>query len=68
MYRKENTLSTISFKDDNVLKIIKPLNLNKAHGHDDISLRLIQTSSAKVVKPLSIIFPNCIQYGLFPNC
>ena len=38
MYRTENRLSTISFKDD-VLKIIKSLNINKAHGHDAISIK-----------------------------
>ena len=42
MYRAENRLSTISFKDEDVLKIIKSLNTNKAHGHDDISIRLLQ--------------------------
>ena len=67
MYRTENRLSTISFKDEDVLKIIKSLNINKAHGHDDISIRLLQICGAEVVKPLSLIFKNCIQYGIFPN-
>ena len=67
IYRTENRLSTISFKDEDVLKIIKSLNINKAHGHDDISIRLLQICGAEVVKPLSLIFKNCIQYGIFPN-
>ena len=67
MYGSENGLSTISFKDEDVLKIIKSLNINKAHGHDDISIRLLQICGAEVVKPLSLIFKNCIQYGIFPN-
>ena len=67
MYRAENRLSTISFKDEDVLKIIKSLNINKAHGHDDISITLLQNSVAEVVKPLSLIFKNCIQYRIFPN-
>ena len=67
MYRTENRLSTISFKNEDVLKIIKSLNINKAHGHDDISIRLLQICGAEVVKPLSLIFKNCIQYGIFPN-
>ena len=66
MYRTENGLLTISFKDD-VAKIIKSLNINKAHGHDDISIRLLQICGAEVVKPLSLIFKKCIQYGIFPN-
>ena len=67
MYRTENRLSTISFKDEDIPKIIKLLNINKAHGHDDISVRLLQICRAEVVKPLSLIFINCIQYGIFPN-
>ena len=51
MYRTENRLSTISFKDEDVLKIIKSLNINKAHGHNDISIRLLQICGAAVVKP-----------------
>ena len=61
MYRTENRLSTISFKDEGVLKIIKSLNINKARGHDDISIRLLQICGAEVLKPLSLIFKNCIQ-------
>ena len=61
MYRTENRLSTISFKDEDVLKIIKSLNINKAHDYDDISIRLLQICGAEVVKPLSLIFKNCIQ-------
>ena len=67
IYRTENRLSTISLKNEDVLKIIKSLNINKAHGLDDISITLLQNSVAEVVKPLSLIFKNCIQYGIFPN-
>ena len=56
MYRTENRLSAISFKDEDVMKIIKSLDINKAHGHDNISIRLLQNCGAEVVKPLSFIF------------
>ena len=36
---QEKGFTIVSFKDEDVLKIIKPLNVNKAHGHDDISNR-----------------------------
>ena len=29
--------------------------------------KLLQFCGAEVVKPLSLIFKNCIQYGVFPN-
>ena len=67
MHRTEKWLSTISFKDEDVLKIMTSLNVNKNHGHDDISIRLLQTCSAELMKTLSFIFENCIQYKIFPN-
>ena len=56
MYRTEKWLSTISFKDEDVLKIITSLNVNKNHGHDDISIRLLQICGAELMKTLSFIF------------
>ena len=67
MYRTENRLSTINFRDEDVLKIIKSLNINKAHSHDDNSIRLLQICGAEVMIPLSLIFKNCILYGDFPK-
>ena len=66
-YRTENKLSTISFKDEDVLKIIKSLNINKVHDRDDIFIRLLQICGAEVMKPLSLIFKNFIQDRIFPN-
>ena len=52
MYRADNGLSTISFKDEDVMNILKLLNVkNKTHSHDDVSIRLLQICGAEVVKP-----------------
>ena len=48
-------------------KIIRSLNNNKAHGHDNISFRMIKICDEAIVKPLSIIYKNCIDNGIFPN-
>ena len=40
--RINNLLSTISFTKDDSAKIIKNLNLNKAHGYDMISIRMLK--------------------------
>ena len=37
-----SNLSVTNFTDDDILKIIRSLNINKAHGHDDISIRMIK--------------------------
>ena len=60
-------LSLFSFNEAVILKIINALNINKAHEHDDISIRMIKLCSKSVVKPLLIIFNNCIDTGTFPD-
>ena len=49
------------------MKIIKSLNVNKAHGHDDVSIGMIKLCGQSIVKPLLIIFKNCIDNGIFPD-
>ena len=61
-------LSSINLNTVDILKIIKSLNVNKAHGHDDISrwyfpLKYCQS----FVKSLSIIFKNSVDNGVFPD-
>ena len=60
-------LSSINFNNVDIFKIIKSLNANKVHGHDDISIRMIKLCDQSIVKPLSIIFKNCIEDGIFPD-
>ena len=38
----QSRLSYINFNEDEILKIIRALNIHKAHGHDDISIRMIK--------------------------
>ena len=42
------------------------LNVNKARGHDDISLRMIKICYSALVEPLSTIFNNSLKTGTFP--
>ena len=61
------SLSSISFNDQDILNVIHSLNINKAHGFNDLSIRLLKICDSSIVKPLSIIFKNCLQSGSFPN-
>ena len=61
-----NSVSNVS-EDQDILKITRSLNYNKVHGYDDISIRLLKICDSSIVKPLSIIFKNCLQTGTFPN-
>ena len=51
-------------KDTN---IIRSLNEDKAHGHDNISIRITKIFDTVIVEPLSIIFNNCINQSMFPD-
>ena len=40
-YLTDNRLSSESFSQDEIAKMIQNLDLNKAHGHDNISIRML---------------------------
>ena len=50
-----------------LLKIIRDLDISKAHGFDDILIRMVKLCDDSPVKPLSIIFQKCIHSGVFPD-
>ena len=60
-------LSSFQLNHQDILKIIRALHVNKAYGCDDISIRLIKICDQSVVKPLSIIYQNCLNTGTFPD-
>ena len=60
MYKTNKRLFVLNIKKNDILKIIRKLNVNKAHGHDDISIRMLKICDSVITEPLSIIFKNCI--------
>ena len=63
----DNVLEDVSFSENDIENIIKALNPKKAHGWDDISIRMIKMSSECITKPLFTIYTNCINKGIFPD-
>ena len=59
--------TSIKFVNNDILTIIKSLNINKAHGHDGISVRMIKMCDESMVQPLSLIFRDCIDTGVYPD-
>ena len=41
IYLTQSRLVSLNFNEDEILKIIRALNSHKAHGYDDISIRII---------------------------
>ena len=57
--------SNFNFADDEILKIIRAPDINKAHGHDEISVIMIKICHGAIIEPLVLIYKNCIENGTF---
>ena len=66
-YITDSKLSSLQFEDKVVIKKIRSLDINKAYRHDDISIRMLKIYNLAIVKPLSIIFRNCMNHSIFPD-
>ena len=53
----EKCIRSITFSESDVIKIIRALDVNKAHGHDNISVRMIK------VYPVENIRKKCPNFG-----
>ena len=45
-------LSSVDIKESDILNILKSLDANKAHGHNDISIRMLKKSQKSLLKRL----------------
>ena len=54
----QSRLVSLGFKKDEILKIIRALNIHKTQGHDDISIRMIKICKKSLLKPLILLFQN----------
>ena len=66
-FATEQKLSTFEFCTDDIVKIVKSLDPNKAHGHDEITIQLIKLCTSSIAKPLSFLFSNCFENQCFPK-
>ena len=55
-YLTNNRLSSITFSQEDIAKTIQNLDPGKAHGHDNISIRMLKICGSAIYKPLAIIF------------
>ena len=63
-YLTQTRLSWITFSAEDIAKIlefIQNLDHNKAHGHDQVSIRMLKLFSTSICKPLEIIFYRCLE-------
>ena len=58
---------SLDFNEGEILKIIRNLNINKTHGHDEISIRMIKICDKSLLKPLIILFENSIKSSCYTD-
>ena len=66
-YKTDNSLSAVNFSIDDITKILQNLDPNKAHGHDKISIRMLQLCGNSICKPLELIFQQIMESSSFPS-
>ena len=66
-YIANTKLSSIKFENKDIINIIRSLSVGKAHGHDNISIRMLKICDSAIVEPLSILFNNCLNQSIFPD-
>ena len=65
LFYTQNRLKDFDIDCGKILKLIIGLNLHKARGHNGISIRIVKLCNLTITKPLSIMYKNCLQQGVF---
>ena len=65
--KASESITTIDFSNNDILKIIRNLDPNKAHGHDMSSMRIVKICDDSICKSLKLIFKSCLESGKFPS-
>ena len=66
-YLTADRLSHFDIDIKEIKDLIKVIKINKAHGHDDISVQMIKLCGDDICLPLLLIFKNILHTGLYPN-
>ena len=61
------TLSSLDIITIDIRKVIKALKVNKAHGYNGISIRMLKLCESAITELLYLIFKNCLSSNTFPD-
>ena len=64
--KSNESLPSVTFKINDIEKIIKNFGPNKSHGHDMLSIRILKLCGESIYKALNLIFRSCLKTGQFP--
>ena len=57
-YVANTKLPSVKFESQVISNIIRSLYVNKAHGYDNVSIRMLKICGSAIVEPLTIIFTS----------
>ena len=63
----QSRLTSLDFSEEKILAIIRASNILKAHGHDDISIRIIKICGKSLLKPLILLFQNSTKLSYYQD-
>ena len=66
-YLTASSLESIAISRSDILKTIRSLDIDKAHGHDDMSVRMMKICDDAIVEPLRMVFVNSVNQAVFPS-
>ena len=61
-----SSLESVTISGSDILKTIRSLDIIKAHGYDDISVRMMKICNDAIVEPLKMLFVNPVSQDVFP--
>ena len=59
--RPKLTKFSVSINEAKIISIIRKLSPNKAHGCDNISIRMLKIYDTVIARPLKIIYENVLE-------
>ena len=66
-YLTASSLESITISGSDILKTVRSLDINKSHGHDDMSIRMLKIWDDAIFEPLKILFVNSVNQVVFPS-
>ena len=67
IYKTNTRIHCFCVMNKNILSIINSLDSSKAHGYDNISIKMIKICNESVIIPLKIIFEEPLKKGIFKD-
>lgn len=61
----DTKFDSVKCNGDDIVKVIRNLSTNEAHGYDNTTIRMIKLFDSAIEKSLSMIYKNCINFGKF---